>query len=150
MRILKKCDPNVLDFVAVQALGKLKPYFETANIELLARLLQIASIVARAKPDFYPKLQQLELSGKLVRYLSDPDPNLRVKVLNLIGNMGKHNDFFIEEFKKNGIPAAIVGTLSSTTGNSEYLVHQAIFAFGNICFITPLYTPFINLGHKKS
>jgi len=27
MRILKKCDPNVLDFVAVQALTKLKPYF---------------------------------------------------------------------------------------------------------------------------
>ncbi len=27
MRILKKCDPSVLDFVAVQALAKLKPYF---------------------------------------------------------------------------------------------------------------------------
>lgn len=135
MRIIKKCDSKVLDFITVQALPKVIGYFDTRNSELLVRLLQIASVVARAKPDYYPKLQQLELSSKLCRYLTDPDVNTRIKALNLIGNLAKHNSYFLEEFKRFGVPAAIVGTLSSAGGNQESLVFQAIFAFGNICFL---------------
>jgi|JI6StandDraft_1071083.scaffolds.fasta_scaffold07333_7 hypothetical protein len=133
VRLVRKCDMTVLDYVTVQALSKLKPFFDTRNSELLARLLLITSAVARAKADFYPKLQSLELSSKLPRYLADPDPTIRTKALNLIGNMCKHSGFFLEEFRKYGVPAAIVNTLSSAGGNQESLVFQAIFAFGNIC-----------------
>ena len=117
MKLLKKGEPSTLDFLAVQILPKLKVFFDTRNNEILSRLLYIVSTIARAKADFYPRIASLDFGSKFSRYLSDPDINIRVKALNLIGNMVKHNNYFFEDFKKNGVPAAIVGTLSSAGGN---------------------------------
>jgi hypothetical protein len=71
---------------------------------------------------------------KLPIFLSDTDLRIRIKALNLIGNMAKYSNFFIDSFKEHKIPTAIIGTLSSAGGNHENLVYQAIFALGNICF----------------
>jgi hypothetical protein len=118
-RILKKCDSSVLDYIAVQGLVKLKPFLTTRNKELLSRLLQLISTLARAKPDFYPKIESLGIVELLIKYLADEDIGIKAKTLNLIGNMAKHSNFFMNEFMKHSIVNGITGTLSKGNGGSS-------------------------------
>lgn len=50
----------------------------------------------------------------LGRYLADEDLKIRVKALNLVGNMVKHSSYFLNEFIKQNIISGIVGTLKGS------------------------------------
>jgi hypothetical protein len=92
---LKKCDSSIYDYIAVQGFVKLKPFLTTKNYDLLARLLHLLSTLARAKVDFYPKIESLGIVELMSRYLSEGDINIRVKAMNLVGNLTKHSNYFI-------------------------------------------------------
>lgn len=61
-----------MDFITVQALPKLKPFFTTKNVSLLERLIQLLTIIARAKQDYYAKLEVLGIVEFLPQWLCHP------------------------------------------------------------------------------
>lgn len=63
---------------------------------------------------------------------------IKIKALNLIGNMVRYENFFYADFTKNNILSAIVGTLSGGGSSCENVVFQAIFAIGNIAFFNEM------------
>lgn len=118
MRFLKKPEGSTMDFIAVQALPRLKIFFATKNVALLERLIQLLTMIARVKQDYYPKLEVLGVVEYLPQWLSHSEVGIRVKTLNLIGNMAKYSNYFMAEFTRHGIAAAIIGTLN-TSGNNH-------------------------------
>lgn len=70
------------------------------------------SALARVKADFYGKIESLKVVELFTRYLTDSDERIRVKTLNLIGNMTKHSNFFISDFMKHNVIGSIVSTLN--------------------------------------
>lgn len=119
----------------VQAKGleliKSRDLLNSKDAGIVGEALSIVSNVARAGSEFYPPLhEKLKVYNDFGSILStSPDPNLRAKVCNAIGNMSRHNDFFYP-YIGGLVPLLADACLSDDTNCRKF----GSFAIGNIAF----------------
>ncbi len=78
-------------------------FHEENSIGVVVDTLLIISQLARSSSENYEKLHQADLYAVWYRLLEHPDPNVRAKMCNLLGNLCKHSAYFYTPLKKYDI-----------------------------------------------
>ncbi|KAF2076348.1 hypothetical protein CYY_002354 [Polysphondylium violaceum] len=102
---------------------------------LLVDSLIILSQLARVSDENYKAIHKADIYHFLKKLLNHPDPNVRSKTCNLIGNLFKFNDYFYQPIRKNGILPLLVSRCSDPDPNTRKF---ASFALGNAAFYSDL------------
>lgn len=61
LKIIQKGTGNVLDYMAISGLPKIKKLFKDSREEILIEVVQIVSLLARSKSDYYSNIAQLAI-----------------------------------------------------------------------------------------
>ena len=100
-----------------------------------ADFVKILSQMARSNVNCYPSIDAAQGAHlyDFIRALlhQSPDPNLRGKLCNLLGNMCRHSDYFYEVLKNHGLIEALIGQLSDRNVAPRKF---ACFGIGNAAF----------------
>lgn len=75
-------------------------FSERNAIGVVVDALLIISQLARATSENYEKLHQADLYPVFYRLMQHPEPNVRAKTCNLLGNLCKHSAYFYTPLKK--------------------------------------------------
>jgi fused-like protein len=60
-------------------------------------------MISRLSKDYYEHIDSIEPYEDIKRLISHPDPQIRSRVINLIGNMCRHSNFFYKKLNSFGI-----------------------------------------------
>ena len=100
-----------------------------------ADFVKILSQMARTNVSCYPSIDAARGAHlyEFIRALlyQSPDPNLRGKLCNLLGNMCRHSDYFYKVLKDHGLIEALISQLSDRDVAPRKF---ACFGIGNAAF----------------
>ena len=89
------------------------------------------SVIAKKSANSYFALAELNVFPNLVKLLGTDSSLLKGRVCNLIGNMVKFNDYFLQDIIKHEIITLVIDALKS---EDKICRKYACFALGNIAY----------------
>ena len=102
-----------------------------ANAQIVIDWLIIIMQLARMDKDNYILIDEADVIRSLTKLLDHPNPNVRARACNTIGNVCRHNDYFYEEFKE----LKTLEKLIERCGDRDRTTRKfATFAIGNAAF----------------
>lgn len=109
------------------SLLKMESYDDSSIVEALNLLSQIA----RSSKDTYEHIDSIEPYSDIKSLIKHPDPQIKSRVLNLIGNLCRHSGYFYGKILEHDLIKDIVQLCSCEDKNTKKF---ACVALGNASF----------------
>ncbi|TYZ59880.1 hypothetical protein PybrP1_009193 [[Pythium] brassicae (nom. inval.)] len=105
---------------------------------LIIDTILIVSQLARSAQANYDCIQRANLLPEFHGLLQHPEPMVRAKALNCVGNLCRHSTLFYEQLAAPtaGAPSLLDGVVRSLADPDSYVRRFACFAIGNAAFHT--------------
>ena len=114
---------------------------------LVGALLTISQL-ARLHRDNYPPLAEAEPYSQLQKLLTHPEPAVRARVCNLLGNMCRHSAYFYSALDKHGLLPPLIQRCNDSDRSTRKFACFAIGNAGQQIIMSP-WTSNLNTHHQK-
>ncbi|KAL6765063.1 armadillo-type protein [Haematococcus lacustris] len=100
-------------------------------VDVLLVISQLARLPARDSFNPYESISKAAIYPNIKKLLAHPDPSVRARVCNLLGNMCRHSAYFYSALERQGLVGPLIDRCSDADKSTRKF---ACFAIGNAGF----------------
>eukprot|EP00455_Lapot_gusevi_P018245 TRINITY_DN19924_c0_g2_i3.p1 TRINITY_DN19924_c0_g2~~TRINITY_DN19924_c0_g2_i3.p1 ORF type:complete len:357 (+),score=44.27 TRINITY_DN19924_c0_g2_i3:174-1244(+) len=120
-----------IQFNGLAAINSHNLLSETHSPAILVDVLLILSQLARLSKEYYEAMGQSGFLPAVRPLLTHPDPNVRAKACNLLGNLSRHSAYFYPLLLEHDVLLPLLQCCGDSDSNTRKF---ACFALGNAAF----------------